>query len=229
MPFKPTKQVMTCHNGLNVTSCGFFICVEHPFLGASPDALVECNCCGLGVVEVKCSLCAQETSLAEAADTVGSFCLDMLTTGKLQLKRNHPYYFQIQLQMLATKRSYCDFVVWTEQELHIERIPLDEDLMQESIPKAERFFKLCILPELFGKWFTRPRVQLGTEQALQLGTKEDDDGTWCSCKEAKGGKMIGCDNKTCTVKWYHLECVNLSSVPHGTWLCPSCQCTKRKT
>ena len=33
-----------------------FICVEHLFLGASPDALIECNCCGKGVVEMKCSL-----------------------------------------------------------------------------------------------------------------------------------------------------------------------------
>ena len=49
-------QIMACHSGLNVTSCGFFICVEHPFLaiGASPDALIEGNCCGQGDVEVKC-------------------------------------------------------------------------------------------------------------------------------------------------------------------------------
>ena len=48
-------QIMGCHSGLNVTSCGFFTSVEHPFLGASPDALIECNCCGQGVIEVKCS------------------------------------------------------------------------------------------------------------------------------------------------------------------------------
>ena len=77
------------------------------FLGASPDALIECNCCGQGCVEVKCSLCAQERSLEEAADAVASFCLDVLPTGK----RNHPYYFQVQLQMFASKRGYCDFVV----------------------------------------------------------------------------------------------------------------------
>ena len=46
-------KVMACHSGLNVTSCGFFICVEHPFLGASSDALIECNC-GQRVMEVKC-------------------------------------------------------------------------------------------------------------------------------------------------------------------------------
>jgi len=72
-------QIMACHSGLNVTFCGFFICVEHPFpIGASPDALIECNYCGQGAVKVKCLLCAQESSLEEAADAAASFCLDIL-------------------------------------------------------------------------------------------------------------------------------------------------------
>ena len=95
-------QIIACHSGLNVTSCGFFICVEYTILCASPDALIEYNCCGQGVVEVKCSLCAQESSLEETADAVESFCLDVHPTGKFQLKRNHPYYFQVQLQMFAS-------------------------------------------------------------------------------------------------------------------------------
>ena len=44
---------MTCHGGVIVTSCSFFICVEHPFLGALPDALIECNCCGQGFMAMK--------------------------------------------------------------------------------------------------------------------------------------------------------------------------------
>ena len=117
---------------------------------------------------MKGSLCAQGSSLEEVADAVASFCLDVLPTDKFQLKRNHPYYFQVQLQMFASKRGYCDFVVWTTEKLHIKRITLDEDLMKELVPKAERFYKLCILPELLEKWFTRLPVQLGTEQTLQL-------------------------------------------------------------
>ena len=56
MLFKPIK-----HKSWHVTVAlvslyvAFFICVEHPFLGASPDALIEYNCCGQGVMEVKCS------------------------------------------------------------------------------------------------------------------------------------------------------------------------------
>ena len=47
--------------------------------------------------------------------------------------------------MFASKRGYCDFVVWTTEELDIERITLNEDLMKDSVPKAKRFNKLCIL------------------------------------------------------------------------------------
>ena len=42
------------HEALEISSCGFYISLDHSFLGASPDALVQCDCCGLGVVEVKC-------------------------------------------------------------------------------------------------------------------------------------------------------------------------------
>ena len=28
---------------------------------------------------------------------------------------------------------------------------------------------------------------------------EEDTGRWCYCKERKGGDMVGCDNKKCTI------------------------------
>ena len=61
-------QMTTSHEGFTISSCGFFVSVEHSFLGASPDALIQCMCCCQGIVEIKCPLCASETSLREAAD-----------------------------------------------------------------------------------------------------------------------------------------------------------------
>ena len=46
-----------------ITPCGFVVSVHEPYVGASPDAFVECKCCGLGVVEVKCPSCARSTAL----------------------------------------------------------------------------------------------------------------------------------------------------------------------
>ncbi len=217
-------QMATSHEGLMISACGFFVSVEHPFLGASPDALVQCDCCGQGVVEIKCPLCASERSFREAAVGVRNFCLDALPNDKFQLKRNHSYYYQCQLQIFVTRRSFCDFVVWSNNELHTERITLDDTLIQSAIPTAEKFWRLCVLPELLGKWYTRNQPQSLHAQV------EEDSGTWCYCKEDKGGEMIACDGKSCLITWFHLDCVGMSTVPRGKWLCPTCTChaTTRK-
>ena len=33
---------------------GLFISIEYPMFGASPDGLVQCTCCGEGLVAIKC-------------------------------------------------------------------------------------------------------------------------------------------------------------------------------
>ena len=129
------------HEGLRISNCAFFVSAEHPFLGASPDALIYCTCCGQGTI----ALCASETSLQEAADKTKHLCLNELPDGKFQLRHDHGYFYQCQLQMFVTGRSFCDFVVWTPREIHIERIPLD---IQTVVLQAKEFWKLCVLPEL---------------------------------------------------------------------------------
>ena len=42
-------QTAPSHEGFAIGSCGFFVSVEHPFLCASPDAMMQCVCCGQGV------------------------------------------------------------------------------------------------------------------------------------------------------------------------------------
>ena len=96
-------QMVTNHGGFEISCCGFVVSAEHPFLGASPDALIQCDCCGQGVVEIKCPLCANQMSFVEAADRVGTFCLSELSEGTLKLKCDHSYYYQCQLQMFVTK------------------------------------------------------------------------------------------------------------------------------
>ena len=42
------------HIDVSVEQCGLIINSDYQFMGASPDALVSCQCCGKGVVEFKC-------------------------------------------------------------------------------------------------------------------------------------------------------------------------------
>ena len=129
-----------------------------------------------------------------------------------------------------TGHSFCDFVVWTKEVLHIERITLDEALIESALPIAEKFYKLCILPELLGKWYTwkqPPRdssVQHPRDPPLQI---EEDDGTWCHCKERKGGDMVLLVTTSHAQQhgstWSVLDCllcpVVYGCVQHATLMC----------
>ena len=48
------------------------------------------------------------------------------------LNTSHKYYHQVQVQLFVTKARFCDFVVWSPTELHIERILLSPSYLPNS-------------------------------------------------------------------------------------------------
>ena len=42
------------HQNFQLMKSGLLIHTSYPHLGASPDGVISCNCCGNGVLEVKC-------------------------------------------------------------------------------------------------------------------------------------------------------------------------------
>jgi hypothetical protein len=50
---KYTAILSLIHQNLTVSTCGFYISTSHAFIGASPDGLVNCSCCGEGICEIK--------------------------------------------------------------------------------------------------------------------------------------------------------------------------------
>ena len=76
--------------------------------------------------------------------------------GSLRLDHNHSYYYQVQMQInIVESAEYCDFIVWKENDIYIERIVPDEDFWDQIVHKAETFFRQCILPEVFANKFTK--------------------------------------------------------------------------
>ena len=116
-------EMKTVHDNFSVKSNGLVINPEFPFLGASPDGMVSCDCCGEGCLEVKCPYCQRHKELDKNDN---SSCLETVgDTGKLRLKKSHAYYYQVQCQIFVCEKDYCDFVVWTEVDYHYERIEPD--------------------------------------------------------------------------------------------------------
>lgn len=86
------------HVGFKARECGLFIDPKRPYLGASPGMVVECDCCGTGLLlEVKCPY-----SAAHVAPTIGApLCL---------VEKYHNYYKQMQDQLAVMGRERCGFV-----------------------------------------------------------------------------------------------------------------------
>ena len=57
--------------------------------------MVSCDCCGKGVMEIKCSYCEKGQSI-EASTHDANFCIQRNVDGVLKLDHSHAYYYQVQ-------------------------------------------------------------------------------------------------------------------------------------
>ena len=128
---KYEKVTKPSHNNLQISENGLFINPQWPFIGASPDGIITCECCTKGVLEIKCPYCHREESIKSAAANSSNFCL-VEQENSLYLDHSHAYFYQVQTQLFVCDVEYCDFCVCTfasdqdESTLHIERIYKDE-------------------------------------------------------------------------------------------------------
>ena len=104
------KHMQTSHVNFEIKQCGLFVNKDYPFLHATPDFLMSCDCCGLGCGEVKCPISIPNCDFDEYVLEKSS-CLEKVD-GTFKLKRNHNYYYQVQQQLFTLpERKHCDFVV----------------------------------------------------------------------------------------------------------------------
>jgi len=76
-----------------ISKAGLFVDSEKPYLGASPDGIIECTCCGRGSLEVKCPFSCKD-KLPDDKNT--TFCM-VKKDETWMLKRDH--YYQVQMQL----------------------------------------------------------------------------------------------------------------------------------
>ena len=136
------------HVDFHCEESGLSISLSHPYLGASPDGLVTCKCCGSGILEIKCPWVARDKLINEYVLQPES-CLEFDEHSKIILKKNHIYMKQIQHQMFVTGRSYCDFEVFLVKESVTVRILKDLNYESEIVPNLFHFYDQVVVPELF--------------------------------------------------------------------------------
>ena len=190
------------HASFKCDLAGLVINPLYPFLGASPDGFTECDCCGKGLLEIKCPFSGKDLHPSALKGRPGSF----LTDGGLN--RSHKYYTQVQGQLAITNRQFCDFVVWTPIGLITQRIYHDSFFGEKVVKKLTSCFVENILPEIL-------------THKLKRSLESDDECVYSVCQgRVQGGRMIGCDNPSCI---YHYQCIGIKRAPKGSWYCPSCK------
>ena len=213
------EMMSTKHVNFKVEKCGLFINSQHPFLHASPDFLSSCDCCGLGCGEVKCPISIQDCDFDKYALKKSS-CLEKVD-GNFKLIRSHNYYYQVQQQLFTLKdRKHCDFVVCAIDNVNnravivTERILPDKQHHHTVLPKLDTFWRLCILPEILGRWFTR--------RCNASDVKPVADAI-CFCRKPADNDVITCSNVECPYAQFHTSCLSLcaAAIPK-LWYCPYC-------
>ena len=125
---------------------GLHVSLSYPHLGASPDGLINCDCCGESLIEIKCPYKYRELDPCTVTDR--SFYLKFSDDGSLHLDKTHAYYHQVQGQLAISQRDYCDFVCWSLRGIHVERILKDTSYFASIKPHLDASFVKAILPLL---------------------------------------------------------------------------------
>ena len=55
-----------------------------------------------------------------------------------ELKTDHAYYYQVQMQMKFAHAQYCSFLVWRKNEFIIDRILPDVSFIDNALAKASQ-------------------------------------------------------------------------------------------
>lgn len=213
------------HKDVKMKESGLIRSCEFPFLGATPDSMMSCSCCEQDyVIEIKCPFKCTKQTVIELAKTDKSFCMEYRQDAKCFLKRDHAYYYQVQLQMLLSNVDKCYFFVYGDPHSVCELIHKDIDFLTEKVPVATKFFVFAILPELIGRWYSKSHIAVP-----EIENKEDITENVCTCRSIMDSAIIICSDKSCVVKKYHTSCLGIEHVPKKKWFCPYCSRKKSRS
>ena len=130
------------HKKLKSNESGLVVMKTKTFIEASPDMEISCECCGQGLVEIKCPYSIRDTCPdAENLEYLES------VDGKVQLKTNTEYYYQIQGQMCTTGRPFTDFFVFTFHGHFLQKIKFDKNCWLSIVNKLGWSCRSCLAAE----------------------------------------------------------------------------------
>lgn len=131
--------------GLQVVKCGLFISTERPYLGASPDGLLGDET----IIEIKCPYTCRHKQITP--ETV-SYIVPGDREGEYKLKKETPYYYQIQGQMYCSGRKYCNLIIFTFKDMKVVFVDRDEEFINYMLEVLNKYYVDYFKKALFNKY-----------------------------------------------------------------------------
>ena len=182
------------HVNHSVNLSGLILNLDFPYLGASPDGIVNCSCCGVGCLETKYPSKYRDNPIEDMIFGSSGY-LEFGSGGAVEIIKTHAYFYQIQTQLLVTQYDYSNFFVTLINHFVCIRIELGKELFEKISRKCKLFFEKVILPELLAKFFSEPTI-----------TNATSPGKVCYCNMSKeDDDLIGCDKENCKKKMVSFE------------------------
>ena len=143
------KYMSSKQHCVQVEQSGLVIDKTNFVFGATPDGKIIdlSEPCPYGILEVKCSEEYQSNSPRDIIYISKTSCLEQIGD-KIQLRKDHSYYSQIQMQLGVTTQSWCDFVLYTKKGLVIDRVRYDHEHWKMLQNRLARFYFKFMLPEI---------------------------------------------------------------------------------
>ena len=124
------------HHNFQMELSRFVINPDFPILGLHQNGVVSCDCCGSGIVQIKCPYCASDSTVNEYATTEQRACVTM-EGENIRLKKDHEYMYQVRTQIHVCDMEYVDFVLWTQTDIQTQRIESDPTMWAEMVAASE--------------------------------------------------------------------------------------------
>lgn len=140
------RQYYSSLTHINVQEVGLAKWKINPYLGASLDGDI-----GHGMIEIKCPIKMYAPLLYKQnlLHTHNPIIADPKHYNPITYDHIWPTHFaQMQGCMAICQKLYCDYVVYTEQQVYIERIPFCEDYWNALYNQLQEFITDMLLPAI---------------------------------------------------------------------------------
>ena len=136
------RYMTSINHNIQYEKCGLVVDHINFILGASPDGkVIDCTERFMyGILEVKCSEEYKDFDPKSYVHIAKNPCLELDGSDKLSLKKDHPYYDQVQMQLAITTRSWCDFIFYTLKGMAIDRVKFDPEHWDVLKNKIKTFY-----------------------------------------------------------------------------------------